>query len=426
MPLRPRAALLAAAAVLPLTAVLPQNASTASTAATAAPSAGIPARAPANATANGMTNATTPARALNQTNRVPAAPDCSATVWTSGTGGYNTYRIPAIVTVRGTLVAFAEARRDSSLDNGDIDIVERRSTDGGCTWSTQHVIAADGTDTVDNPVPLVTSDGDLVLVFNRQAGQVTQAQVEAGTVSAADDRRTFVQTSTDSGATWSARREITSSVRKPEWRWDANGPGHGLTLQGGSAPGRLVVAVGHSQAGPVWGGHLLLSDDDGRTWRIGASDDHPDGVVRPSETSATELPDGRIYLNTRDHGGTSPGNRAYAYSDDAGDSFSSPFRPLTDFASPAVEGAVLQDPGLPAGVWCAPLLYSGPEDSTRHHMTVRRSDDDGVTWRTISELTSATTPAAYSDMTKTSLSTIGVLYETGSAGPYERIDFRTV
>jgi sialidase-1 len=375
----------------------------------------------------GPASAGVPAHAPAQGRRIPAAPNCSGTVWAGGTGGYHTYRIPAIVTVGNTLVAFAEARRNSALDNGDIDIVERRSSDGGCTWSAQRVIAADGTDTVDNPVPLVTADGNLVLVYNRQAGDVTQTQIEAGTVSAADNRRTFVQTSSDAGVTWSARREITSSVRKPEWRWDANGPGHGLTLENGSAPGRLVVAVGHSEAGPVWGGHLLLSDDDGRTWRIGASDDHIDGVVRPSETSAAELPDGRIYLSTRDHTGSSPENRAYTYSADAGESFTSPFRPLTGFTTPAVEASVLQDPGLPAGVWCAPLLYSGPEDSTyRRHMTVRRSDDDGVTWHTISELTAPTTPAAYSDMTKTSPSTLGVLYETGTAGPYERIAFATV
>jgi len=349
-------------------------------------------------------------------------------VWAAGTGGYHTYRIPAMVMVGRTLVAFAEARRNSSLDNGDIDIVERRSTDGGCTWSAQRVIADDGTETVDNPVPLVTAGGNLVLVYNRQAGEVTQAQIEAGTVSLVDNRRTFVQTSTDVGATWSARREITSSVRKPEWRWDANGPGHGLTLAGGSAPGRLVVAVGHSQAGPLWGGHLLLSDDNGRTWRIGASDDdHADGVVRPSETSAAQLPDGRIYLSTRDHYGTSPSNRAYTYSNDDGASFATPFRSLADFDTPAVEGSVLQDPGLPSGLWCAPLLYSGPADPTyRRYMTIRRSDDDGITWHTISELTTPTTPAAYSDMARTSRTTLGVLYETGTAGPYERITFHTV
>ena len=53
-------------------------------------------------------------------------------------------------------------RRSSALDNGDIDIVERRSTDGGCSWSAQRVVAGDGTATVDNPVPLVAANGTLV------------------------------------------------------------------------------------------------------------------------------------------------------------------------------------------------------------------------------------------------------------------------
>src|SRR4051794_33168927 len=44
--------------------------------------------------------------------------------------GYSCYRIPAIVrTLRGTLLAFAEGRKDNCGDAGDIDIVVKRSTD---------------------------------------------------------------------------------------------------------------------------------------------------------------------------------------------------------------------------------------------------------------------------------------------------------
>lgn len=355
-----------------------------------------------------------------------AAAACATTLWTAGSGGYNTYRIPAVVAVGGTLVAFAEARRNSPSDSGDIAVVERRSADGGCTWSAQRVVADDGQATVGNPVPLVTDAGALVLVTNRQAGKVTQAQIQSGAAGAQDGRRVFVQTSRDAGATWTARREITASVKRSAWRWYATGPGHGLTLRRGPDAGRLVVAADHTTAGPR-GVHLLISDDDGLTWRIGASDDHSDGVVKPDETSAAELPDGRIYLSAREQGGTAPGNRAYTYSPDSGESFAGPFRALPAFPTPTVEGSVLQDPAYLTGAACAPLLYSGPQDpAARKHMTVRRSDDAGLTWHTIAELNGPTAPAAYSDLVMTARTTVGVLYETGGTTPYQRIDFRKV
>jgi Neuraminidase (sialidase) len=50
------------------------------------------------------------------------------------------YRIPAIVQASpNVLLAFAEGRKDSCSDTGDIDVVMRRSEDGGSTW--QNMIA---------------------------------------------------------------------------------------------------------------------------------------------------------------------------------------------------------------------------------------------------------------------------------------------
>jgi len=61
-------------------------------------------------------------------------------VYTSGTCGYHTFRIPTIETApNGTVVAFAEARKHSGADPGfgrqDIDLALKVSTDGGRTWS---------------------------------------------------------------------------------------------------------------------------------------------------------------------------------------------------------------------------------------------------------------------------------------------------
>jgi sialidase-1 len=55
-------------------------------------------------------------------------------VFIGGEGAYHTYRIPsAIVTPNGTLLAFAEGRKADAADAGDIDLVLRRSRDGGRT-----------------------------------------------------------------------------------------------------------------------------------------------------------------------------------------------------------------------------------------------------------------------------------------------------
>lgn len=355
----------------------------------------------------------------------------TTTLWTAGTGGYAAYRIPAIVQTGGTLVAFAEGRKNSAADSGDIEVVERRSTDGGCTWTPTQVVADDWYDTVDNPVPLVTATGTLVLITDRQSGSVTQAQIEAGQVSATDGRRIFVQTSADAGATWTPRREITASVKDPSWLWMATGPGHGVTIAYGRAVGRLVVAADYSTATAGSRGlALLLSDDGGQTWRIGTTDTHEDPAdpIRPDETTVAELPDARLYISSRNQGGsllTPPMTRGYTYSLTSGSSLSAPVRPAPGIVTPEVEGSLLQDPGYPAGVTCAPLLYSGPEDpTTRQHLTIRRSGDGGQTWYDIAEITGPTTPAGYSDMVKIDRTHLGVLYETWDApGAPARIDF---
>src|SRR3954466_11836150 len=54
----------------------------------------------------------------------------------ANTAGYAIYRIPGIVaTDKGTLIAYCEARKTGTSDWGVIDLMYRRSTDGGKTWS---------------------------------------------------------------------------------------------------------------------------------------------------------------------------------------------------------------------------------------------------------------------------------------------------
>ncbi|MFJ8104712.1 exo-alpha-sialidase [Streptomyces sp. NPDC096132] len=355
---------------------------------------------------------------------------CTSSVpYVSGQGGYASYRIPAAVTTRrGTVLAFAEGRRDGPGDTGDIDIVLRRSTDGGCTWGPLTVVAAGQGDTRGNPAPVVDPrTGAVVLVSCANAGTATEAQIMRGE---APGRRVYVQHSRDDGERFTAPRDITAEARLPGWRWYATGPGHALALTRGPYAGRLVVPANHSAAPPAgspdtgresrhYGGHALLSDDGGRTWRLGFVDADDDGTVNANESSAAQLADGRVYFNARDQGGRAPGNRVDAVSQDGGETLTRPYAPQPTLSDvPVVQGSVLQLPE--AG---APLLFSAPSDPTaRRALTVWRAMDPAEGFTRAATL--SPDPAAYSDLVRVDAATTGVLYETGTAGPYETIAFR--
>ncbi|MFF3482327.1 exo-alpha-sialidase [Streptomyces sp. NPDC002701] len=342
----------------------------------------------------------------------------------AGQEGYASFRIPAVVTTgEGTLLAFCEGRVGSRDDFGNIDIVLKRSTDGGLTWGPLQVAAENGAALAGNPAPVVLDTGRILLVHLRNAALATEDAIRRGKVSAADGRRVWVCHSDDDGVTWSKPREISKQAKKTAWRWYATTPGHALRLTGG----RVVVPANHSLAptgtdngteGKYNGGHCLLSDDHGTTWSIGYVDDRTDGYVNVNETTAAELPDGRVYFNTRTDS-TAPGTRADAYSSDGGRTLVKPFRPQAGLTGPVVEGSVLQlrDPDV--------LLYSGPADpGFRALMTVRASTDDGVTWRTAHTVDGL--PAAYSDLVRVDDDTVGLLYETGDFSAYETITFRRI
>ncbi|MGC4973443.1 sialidase family protein [Streptomyces sp. DT199] len=342
----------------------------------------------------------------------------------AGQEGYASFRIPAVVATRtGDLLAFCEGRVGSRDDFGNIDVVLKRSTDGGRTWGPLQVAARNGDALAGNPAPVVLDTGRVLLVHVRNAALATEDAIRRGTVSAADGRRVWVRYSDDEGRTWSAPKEITREAKRPEWRWYATTPGHAIQL----TTGRVVVPANHSlpptgtdngTEGRYNGGHCLLSDDAGATWRIGYVDDATDGYINANETTAAELPDGRVYFNTRNDS-PSPGTRADAHSADGGQTLVKPFRPQAGLTAPVCEAAVLQlrDPDL--------LLYSGPADpGFRALMTIRASTDGGTTWRpayTVDGL-----PAAYSDLVRIDTDTVGLLYETGDFGAYETITFRRV
>lgn len=348
----------------------------------------------------------------------------ASTPFRAGREGYASFRIPAVVvTHTGTLLAFCEGRVGSAQDHGNIDIVLKRSSDGGLTWGPLQAVAKNGDNLAGNPAPVVLDTGRVLLVHVRAAAGASEDALLRGKVKAADGRRVWVQHSDDDGLTWSSPKEITAQVKKASWRWYATTPGHAIQL----TSGRVVVPGNHTL--PPTGtdngtepkynsGHCLLSDDRGETWYLGYLDENTNGYINVNETTAAELPDGRVYFSTRNDS-ASPGNRADAHSLDGGKSLVKPFRPQAGLVTPVVQGSLLQlrDPDL--------LLYSGPADPAfRALMTVRTSPDAGTTWHTAYTVDGL--PAAYSDLVRVDATTVGLLYETGDFGAYETITFRRI
>lgn len=361
------------------------------------------------------------------------AATCESSVpYVSGENGYAQYRIPAVVrTWHGTLLAFAEGRHSTTGDSGDIDVVLRRSTDGGCTWDPLRVVADGKGNTRGNPAPVVDPvSGDVVLVTSYNDGSVSEDQIMRGQVTREQSRRVFVQRSRDDGRHFTGPHEITAQVKPAGWRWYATGPGHAVALTRGPHRGRLVVAADHSAApragspdtgreARYYGGHALYSDDHGRSWHLGFVDDSYSGHDNANETTAAELPDGRLYFNARDQNGSSPGNRLNAWSSDGAETLDAGFTVQPTLRQvPVVEGSVLQLPGTDA-----PLLFSAPSVPTaRKAMALWTSTDEGITFDRVTTLSGL--KAAYSDLVEVAKGTVGVLYETGTRTAYDTIEFR--
>ncbi|MFI9258248.1 exo-alpha-sialidase [Streptomyces sioyaensis] len=354
----------------------------------------------------------------------------SSVPYRAGTEGYTSFRIPAVVRARsGTVLAFAEGRVSSAADSGAIDLVLKRSADGGRTWGPLQVVARNGTGTAGNPAPVVLAGGRVLLLQVHNAADATEDRIRRGEVPPADGRRVWLQHSDDEGAGWSAPRELTDQAKLPQWRWYATGPGHALRLRHGPYAGRLLVPANHSTpptapgdtgTEPRYNGsHVLLSDDGGATWRIGAIDGDTDPLVAPNETTAAELPGGRVYLNARNEAKAAPWRRVDAVSADGGAHLVRPFRPQAALAGPAVQGSALHLGDHDA------LLFSGPaHPAARALMTVRTSRDNGLTW--CGAYPVARLPAGYSDLVRLDRDTLGLLYETGDFSAYSTLTFRRI
>lgn len=332
-------------------------------------------------------------------------------VFTSGQDGYHTYRIPALlVTKTGILLAFCEGRRTGRGDHGDLDLLVKRSEDGGETWSAQQLIYGEpGEVTIGNPCPVVDEDtGTIWLPFCRENYDVLLTHSE------------------DDGKTWADPVDISADVKKPVWEWYATGPGVGIQLQRGEHKGRLVIPCDHREDEAYGNGsHTIYSDDHGATWQLSE-------LVKPgaNECQVVELADGSLLMNIRMQT-YSEGFRAISVSRDGGHTWSdlkhdSNLQCSKCQASLVGEGdrLVFSNPVAPTPAEDAESgarFYPGKGRGDRLNMTARLSEDAGQTWSAEKLLHEG--PAAYSSLALLPDGDVGCLYEAGGEIPSEHLVF---
>lgn len=332
-----------------------------------------------------------------------AADPAQQAVFTAGEGGYHTYRIPsAIVTPKGTVLAFCEGRKNNRGDAGDIDLLQRRSRDNGQTWEPTRIVWDEGQNTCGNPCPVIDREtGTIHLLLTHNLRQDTEKEIVEGT--SEGSRTVWISRSTDDGETWSRPVEITRTVKRPDWTWYATGPGIGIQTKSG----RLIVPCDNKVAGTqARQSHVIYSDDHGNTWTLG-------GVVGPdcNESQIAELSDGALLLNMRSYQANNL--RMVAISRDGGVTFTPP-KEDPALIEPVCQASLIQLTGRE-------LLFSNPASRKRENLTVRLSLDDGQTWAHSKVLHPGF--AAYSCLTVLPDGTFGCLYERGEENPYQTIMF---
>ena len=336
-------------------------------------------------------------------------------IFVGGQGGYHTYRIPAVVvSPNGTILAFCEGRKANRTDDGDIDLLLRRSTDGGRTWLPVQLLQEEGGDKLikfGNPCPVVDVEtGSVILVTNRSMGETSNGRV-GGEI--------LIMESKDNGSTWSKPRDITSQVKRPSWKHYAEGPGIGIQLRRGPHRGRLVVPANYRESyennDPSFS-HVMLSDDHGLTWRLG-------GIVGPhtNECQVAEIiQDGKpgLLMNMRNHWGRAgrtdlSGRQLVSRSFDGGVTWS-PAVVENSFIEPPCQASLFRHTSPTGDV----LLFCNPASTRRERLTVRASSDEGRTWSAgrVVEANSA----AYSSLTQLADGAVGLVYERDD---YARLTF---
>ena len=300
------------------------------------------------------------------------------------------YRIPSLlVTQEGSILAFSE-RRLGLHDHAQNDIVLRRSTDDGKTWSDEIVAHEDGMNSINDPLTVQLENGRILLMFARfpygrharDAGGIKMADLGY------DDPKSNVLTlichSDDDGRTWSKPVDVSRQVKAPHLL-NANTPGAMIQLSRGEHKGRIVTGLwgalptmSNGRRSREWQVVVVYSDDNGKTWRRTEPLKDESGRGFPNECQVAEAANGDLVLISRNQGGDR--FRKKAISRDGGNTWG-PFDVDRGLPSVACMGAVIKGPVRADGTW--DLWASFPSSAGRRDGQIAVSSDNGRTWRIV-------------------------------------------
>lgn len=299
------------------------------------------------------------------------------------------YRIPAIVTApNGDLVAAIDERVPSCGDlkwSKDINIVVRRSTDNGKTWSAIEMA-------VDFPYGQSASDPSMIV--DEVTGEIFMFYNFMDLDKEKDIYFLHVVKSSDNGKRWGKPEDITSQISKAEWHGDFKFITSGRGIQ--TRSGKLL----HCMVNLNNGLHLFGSDDHGKSWFL------IDTPVQPAdESKVVELADGTWMINSRANG---KGMRYIHISSDEGKTWKT--KADSVLIDPGCNASIVRYTAIEDGYNKNRLLFSNAKMSKgRKNMTVRISYDEGKTWSEGKTIYSE--GSAYSSLTVLKNGDIGLFFE---------------
>jgi sialidase-1 len=332
-------------------------------------------------------------------------------LYAPGDYGSANWRIPAILCLDdGSLLAVCDKRKYNESDlPEDIDIVARRSTDGGHTWS-EPVTIAEGTGRKQgygDAALVQCENGDVVCAF--VGGNGLFASTEG------DPQRSYICRSSDRGQTWSQPEDITallwgsqanSSFRR-DYRSSFFGSGNGLRLTRGSHKGRIMFAAAMCRAtGNTLDNFVVFSDDNGMTWDVSYR-----AYKGGDEAKLMELTDGRLLISVRQSGA-----RGYNISSDGGIHWGQQSN-WDELTANACNGDMLRVMATDQGDSINLLLHSLPNSMQRENVSLFASRDEGESWQHIQTLFEG--PSVYSSLTLMPNRCVGVLLEKNPNGACE-------